>query len=345
VSNNDVRLQITRTIAEGVKNGCPVWRQPWGDKSEAPSSGLPRNFVKHRRYNGINILILLHAAQSHRFSSPLWGTENQWEDIGARIKPRPHHVPRGKWGSDIILFYQFSKEKISPIPNVKSSTLMGMKLYTVYNLDQVGAPSPEEILKLSKKKRENLAYKYLGFRYANISLGEAKLIHERITARLNDKRAKDQPLGEVYPVAESIIRQSNATIFHGSNKAFYRWSEDVIYMPCRDQFNDLTSYYMTMFHELCHWSEAENRIGKSPKHKDTDDTYAFSELVAEIGACLLATEIGLPVTPEMFPNSTSYVKYWLDRMGSDSKYIFEAAVWSGRIVDYLLAMRAQEQAA
>ncbi|MEO1194221.1 MAG: zincin-like metallopeptidase domain-containing protein [Pseudomonadota bacterium] len=66
--------------------------------------------------------------------------------------------------------------------------------------------------------------------------------------------------------------------------------------------------------------------------------YAFEELVAEIGNCMLCAQIG--VEPE-FDQSAAYVEGWLEAMKEDSRAIFRAASEAQKAVDYIMARTAQ----
>jgi antirestriction protein ArdC len=60
--------------------------------------------------------------------------------------------------------------------------------------------------------------------------------------------------------------------------------------------------------------------------------YAFEELVAEIGNCMLCAQIG--VEPE-FDQSAAYVEGWLEVMKEESRAIFRAASEAQKAVDYI----------
>ena len=73
----------------------------------------------------------------------------------------------------------------------------------------------------------------------------------------------------------------------------------------------------------------------------TKEKYAFEELVAEIGACLLMHHFNLKTAATM-PNSCSYIKGWLSGLENDSKYIFSAAAQASKAVDLVLTPTRQE---
>ena len=112
--------------------------------------------------------------------------------------------------------------------------------------------------------------------------------------------------------AEELISATGAELHFGGDQAFYRrptpldaWPNhsagDFISAPPKSSFNPKGSYYETLFHELAHWSEI--RLGWT-------GTYEAGELIAEMTACYLATELGVP-QGESLQNHTAYLKAWL----------------------------------
>ena len=61
----------------------------------------------------------------------------------------------------------------------------------------------------------------------------------------------------------------------------------------------------------------------------------MGELIAEMSACLMMAELGLPTTANL-QNHAAYLKHWLDGMAGDAKFIFKAASQASKAVDYLL---------
>jgi len=103
-------------------------------------------------------------------------------------------------------------------------------------------------------------------------------------------------------------------------------------MPDRERFD--AEYYESLSHEFVHWSLNERRgLGwkASSEHK-----YAEEELVAEIGACFLASELGIPIT-EHLDNHSAYLKGWLERMKGDAGFIFRASSAASKATDFILS--------
>ncbi len=145
--------------------------------------------------------------------------------------------------------------------------------------------------------------------------------------------SKGNPI-ERYEEADEVISNTNARIEFG-NQPCYRPSDDLIQMPYRNQFDSSEAYYETAFHELVHWSEHVDRIGRKKGHER-----AFGELVAEIGACFLMNELELQ-TAATLPNSISYLESWLQAMTNDHRFIFAASAQASRAVDYIMSFSRQ----
>ena len=92
-----------------------------------------------------------------------------------------------------------------------------------------------------------------------------------------------------------------------------------------------------MAHELTHWTGAAKRLDRFSRFNDRT-AYAFEELVAEIGNCMLCAQLGLE--PE-FDQSAAYVEGWLKALKEDNRAIFRAASEAQKAVDYIMARAAQ----
>jgi antirestriction protein ArdC len=149
--------------------------------------------------------------------------------------------------------------------------------------------------------------------------------------RVGFSKPQNNP-SERYENADAVIDATGADIRYGGNDAFYSPPGDFIQLPHRHQFESAESFYETAFHELTHWSEHVSRLNWNR----ADEGYAMGELIAEMSACLMMAELGLPTTTNL-TNHASYLKHWLDGMAGDSKFIFKAASQASKAVDYLLS--------
>jgi antirestriction protein ArdC len=142
---------------------------------------------------------------------------------------------------------------------------------------------------------------------------------------------------ETYEEADAVIASTGADIRYGGNRAFYNRRVDFIQVPLREQFG-AGEYYETVFHELTHWTEAPSRLNWNRK----DEGYAMGELIAEMGSCFLATELGIP-NAQSLPNHASYMEHWLRAMQSDHRFIFQASSQASKAADYILSFSRVEE--
>ena len=82
-----------------------------------------------------------------------------------------------------------------------------------------------------------------------------------------------------------------------------------------------------------HWSGAEHRLKRFAKGHANKETYAFEELVAELGAAFLCASTGVESAAR--EDHSQYIKNWLGALKNDKKFIFTAASQAQKAVDYL----------
>jgi len=116
-------------------------------------------------------------------------------------------------------------------------------------------------------------------------------------------------------------------------RAFYDVQKDQIHMPPIATFHEAAGYYGTLAHELTHWTGAKHRLARFERFNDRK-AYAFEELVAEIGNCMLCATLGL--LPD-FAQSGAYIDGWLTALKEDKRAIFKAASEAQKAVDFIYA--------
>ena len=137
--------------------------------------------------------------------------------------------------------------------------------------------------------------------------------------------------------AENIMAATNADIRFGGNRAFYQPHDDYIQMPMKVSFENEPAYYSTLAHEACHWSGHDSRLNRLKTNaRFGDSSYAFEELVAEIGGCFLCNEMGIPQSTDM-TNHQAYLAHWLAVLQQDHGAILRAAGQASKAVDFVKA--------
>jgi antirestriction protein ArdC len=151
-----------------------------------------------------------------------------------------------------------------------------------------------------------------------------------------------EPSFDPHAQAEAFVRATGARVRYGFNVSRYRGDLDDIEMPSPAWFTgsststSLETYYATLLHELTHWSGAKHRLDRDMGTRFGDETYAFEELVAELGAAFLCAELGIANEPR--PDHAAYLAGWLAVLKRDKKAIFLAARKAQEAMDYLFGL-------
>lgn len=118
------------------------------------------------------------------------------------------------------------------------------------------------------------------------------------------------------------------------DKASYSPELDLIQMPGDAQFYSVAGYVGTLLHEAAHSTGHESRLnrwtGKQRAFGCAD--YAEEELIAEIGAAMIAARLGLPTA---FDQHAAYVGTWLKRLKDDRSLLIRAAQAAQRAADWI----------
>jgi antirestriction protein ArdC len=307
-SQTQIRQEITKRIIEALEKGVKPWRRPW---TISPNTGRPMNAVSGKLYNGINPLLLDLHSTKFGFRSRYFASFRQWADLmGCTIKKRPKGVAAGHWGCSIVLWKPLKKiVRDRNSSEEQEEEFMLMRSFVVFNAEQIEGKAAEKF-------------------------------------QVKDEPASSDVLPNFAP-AEELIAATGAEIRHGGDRAYYcrplpegSWPNhtggDFICVPEKHRFNPVGAYWETLIHEAAHWSECR----LDWKHQEHG--YAAGELVAEIAASFLATELNIPQA-ESLENHAAYLQPWLAAMKDDHSFIFKASTQASKVSDYLLSFVSNDE--
>jgi antirestriction protein ArdC len=162
-----------------------------------------------------------------------------------------------------------------------------------------------------------------------------------LKALYGDDRKPVNPIAE----CESIVeRMPNPPRIEQHSQAFYRPTADMVGMPSRNCFESPEAYCSTLFHELTHSTGHKSRLnrfeGNATDHQFGSESYSKEELVAEMGAAMLAGIAG--ISHATLGNSASYLQSWITRLKSDSRLIISAASQAQKATDHILGKTQNE---
>lgn len=138
----------------------------------------------------------------------------------------------------------------------------------------------------------------------------------------------------MYEKPEKVVREyterEGIAISHSvSNRAFFRYSDDTVYLPSLNDFRSEEAYYSVVYHELAHSTGTEKRLNRQTialNRKTDTETRERSkeELIAEMCACLLCVETGVynihsneELELVAYKNSQAYINNWYKYLKED----------------------------
>lgn len=295
--------EIRQTITDQIIAALNAGTAPWRRPwNSDPCAGSPKNAISGKSYSGVNPLLLQIASERHGFKSRYWATYRQWSELGGQVMSRPLHFRSGEWGTQIVFCKPCRKIKKDRNGEETEENYWMLRTYTVFCIDQVEGDAVNRF-------------------------------------RVGHNTASDAEVDERFQRADEVIAATGADIRYGGNQAFYQPQDDYIQMPNRSQFS-VPDFYDTLLHEMCHWTEHPSRLNWD--RKLLENTYAVGELVAELGCCFLAGELGLPIEQSL-GNHASYLKHWIDQMQGDARFIFRATSQATKAADYILGFSRQPE--
>jgi antirestriction protein ArdC len=141
--------------------------------------------------------------------------------------------------------------------------------------------------------------------------------------------------------ANALADAVGATVVYGGHNACFNISKDSICMPSSAGFVSPADHDSTLLHELVHWTGHQERLARDMSGGFGSDSYAFEELVAEIGAAMAGAVLGIHYEGLQHE---AYIKSWLTALRGDVALIGKAASLASKAVIFLDDLRGQSDA-
>lgn len=300
----DPEREISDRIVVAIEAGTAPWRRPWTGGGGCP---FPLR-ATGERYRGINVLSLWLEASERGYASPYWMTYRQAQELGGQV--------RGGSKSTLVVKFGVAERdgeagaaggaarpegEGRPGPEGQGADTRDgqdgrrpyLKAYHVFNADQVDG-LPSEFVR---------------------EAGDA------VDLGTEPDEGLDAYFGRLGATVETTPEP----------RAFYDPARDLIHMPPVATFHTTQGHYETLGHEAVHWTGHGSRLDRLARCRDRQG-YAFEELVAEVGQCLLLATLGLVPSIDQ---SASYVAGWLRALREDKRAIFRAASEAQKACDLI----------
>lgn len=284
------------------------WKKPWFTTT---GHGLPQN-IDGRVYNGINSFMLFLLQEERHFQTPVYMTFPQ-------AKKQDVYINKGE-KSFPVLFWNFL---------VKNDS--GNKI----SMDEYKALSKEE-----QKEYSVIPYTkpYQVFNVDQTNFAE--VYPERWKAlqdKFNCPELKDEQGLLSCPELDYMLKHKTwlcPIVSTHSDRAFYRPSEDMIYLPLKSQFYTGDGFYSTLLHEMTHSTGIESRLGREVKNIFGDSKYAKEELIAEFTAAVSCRSLG--IVSGVREENTQYLKNWLGAIKKEPKFLYSVLTDVGKASTMIL---------
>lgn len=252
-----------------------------------------------KAYNGfVNNMALNALAYTNGFKSDAWGTYKQWKSLGT--DDAPVSVSKGAKAAYIFVPMIYTKKdgNGNAITNSNGDDVKGMsfKQMPVFNADQID--------------------------------GYTETKPELPTSQVLDNAKVDK-----------FVARLDFDISHGGNRAYYSPAGDHVRMPLKEAFKavgDSTAteaYYGTLLHECVHATGHESRCKRDFGIMFGTETYAFEELIAEMGAAILCNQHGISDQPR--DDHAKYIKSWLKGLKNDKSAVFKAVGQAQKAIKWM----------
>lgn len=208
------------------------------------------------------------------------------------------HVRKGEKSSIVVFWRIYDKKTTAEDGTVKTEHIPLLKYINVFHIDQC----------------------------------------EGIEPRFKPEELREfDPVIEAEDIAQQYSERAGVQIMNlQQNRAFYRPSEDAIYMPLKEQFISEAHYYASLFHEMGHSTGHESRLNRLAKgFTFGDEEYSKEELVAEMTSAVIMNRLNLE-TSDTFNNTAAYIKSWLNVIKQDNRMVVYAASKAEKAVELIL---------
>jgi len=308
--------RFTDMLIEKIQTIQGDWKKPWFTEN---STQWPKN-LSGREYNGMNSLLLMMHAEKEGYKLPVWATFDRIAGL---------NYTQGKEGRTPAVDKDGEKLPVVSINKGEKSFPVFITVFTVVDPETKEKIKYDDYKQMSEEERAK--YKvypklqvYNVFNVAQTNLQEAR---PELWKKLEDANSpkKFEQVGEQFSF-EPVDRMIKDNLWicpikevKGDN-AYFSISRNEIVVPTRQQFINGESFYSNLFHEMGHSTGAENQLNRlKPGQTFGSAEYAREELVAELGAALVAQRYGM--TKNIKEDSAAYLKSWLNSLHESPDFL------------------------
>lgn len=164
----------------------------------------------------------------------------------------------------------------------------------------------------------------------------------------NECQLLDYVEEELEPKDCKVIKNSEMEYFISALRSDINYQGDIAcYIPAKDKILMPKSYkfihtvdatatqnfYSTLLHEHIHWTGHKSRLDRNLEGASFKNSYAYEELIAELGTVLLAVEFELE--PEPTADHAKYINSWMQGLKKNPKALINAMSEAQKAVTFM----------
>lgn len=311
-NRNDFRKDLAEMFIESLSEKGLRWNAGW----HVDSSG-PCNAVTHRPYRGANYILLSMVQMVNGYKDYRWATMVQIMDKKNIYHPgKKWHLKKGSKAVYVEYWWPIDRQTGQSVTWDEKRLLIksGDRCELDFDLRSTYTP------------------------VFNASLIEG--IEPMPTIEPNRDVTQDQL------IARLCKGMSIEVLLDGKDSAYYSLKEDKIHLPDITMFKDEYEFNSTALHELCHATGHPERLNRDLKNSYGSETYAYEELVAEIGGAFMSPVLRIEPTEAHLNNHKAYVSSWIKAIKDKPDIIINAikdAESAAKYMDYKAGLISEKE--
>jgi len=225
----------------------------------------------------------------------------------------------------VNMFILWMQDKPNPV-------WMGPKTALKHGINIKGASCVKILIPKVVKDHETDESMCVGFFTGNVlNLSDCTNIPEKY-AKLQNTTFKNEE--KRHAELDAFFAAQNIEFVIGNGTPCYMLNKDCIRMPDYSEFKSARSYYSIKAHEYIHATGHDTRLKRTMVGNKNTKSYAFEELIAEIGSAFVTAHFGLD--SKVKDDNIAYVNHWIGFLKKDEKFIIEASRKAQNAFEYML---------
>lgn len=270
------------------------WFADWERGGGRRLNNLPCNAITKRKYNGVNLAILIYVSEMKGFRDHRWLTFKQAQE-------RKWQIKQGEHGTHIEYWYK----------------------YDIKQKKQVSDVEAEEIIKKDPKRAKDIVLTsrtYVVFNLEQIEGFKAPQTDQEEKPRWSEGEPTAYALGVVKGLGVKYKEDSQP-------RCYYDPRNDLIHMPNKETFYNEYGFASSLLHECSHATMSAKRLNLFPDNKGmfaNMEEYAKEELVAEIASSFLCLDKGIEMDKNHIQNHKAYIQVWIKGLQDSPQLLFDS---------------------